>query len=168
MVECRSLIAERAALGPVLRVVIAAVTMKRRSVVMRETALTASGEILSVFARVGPAGTAVTAEGRPLITGKAAICPIPGAVIAADTLERRPVVMGETAFTASGEILSSFAGVGSASAGRAVPGLPFLPFLPGKRFAGPAGPYSGVLSPGLAFTVVRSMPSGRREARRAG
>ena len=132
---------------------------------MRETALTASGEILSVFARVGPAGTAVTAEGRPLITGKAEICPIPGAVIAADTLERRPVVMGETAFTASGEILSSFAGVGSASAGRAVPGLPFLP---GKRFAGPAGPYSGVLSPGLAFTVVRSMPSGRREARRAG
>ena len=132
---------------------------------MGETVFAASGEILSVFAGVGSAGTAVTAEGRSLIAGKAAIGPIPGAVIAVVTLKRRPVVMGETMFTASGEILSVFARVGSASAGRAVPGLPFLT---GKRFAGPAGPCSGVLSPGLAFAAVRSMPSGRREARRAG
>lgn len=73
--------------------------------------------------------------------------------------------MGETALAASGEISPAFTRVGSVSAGRAVPGLPFLT---GKRFAGPAGPYSGVLSPGLAFAAVRSMPSGRREARRAG
>ena len=132
---------------------------------MRETAFAASGEILSVFAGVGSAGTAVTAEGRPLITGKAAIGPIPGAVIAVVTLKRRSVVMGETALAASGEISPAFTRVGSVSAGRAVPGLPFLT---GKRFAGPAGPYSGVLSPGLAFAAVRSMPSGRREARRAG
>ena len=160
-----SLITGTAALCPVLRVVIAAVTMKRRSVVMRETVLAASGKILSVFAGVRSAGAAVTAEGWPLITGKAAIGPIPGAVIAVVTLKRRSVVMGETALAASGEISPAFTRVGSVSAGRAVPGLPFLT---GKRFAGPAGPYSGVLSPGLAFAAVRSMPSGRREARRAG
>ena len=109
-----SLIAERTALCPVLRVVIAAVTMKRRSVVMRETVFAASGKILSVFAGVRSAGAAVTAEGWPLITGKAAIGPIPGAVIAVVTLKRRSVVMGETALAASGEVLPVFAGVGSA------------------------------------------------------
>ena len=160
-----SLIAERTALCPVLRVVVATVTLERRPVVMRETALAATGKILSVFARVGPAGTAVTAEGRPLITGRAALCPVLRVVIAAVTMERRPVVMGETALAASGEISPAFTRVGSASAGRAMPGLPFLR---GKRFAGPAVPCSGVLSPGLAFAAVRSMPSGRREARRAG
>ena len=81
---------------------------------MRETVFAASGKILPVFVGVGSAGAAVTAEGRPLITGKAAIGPIPGAVIAVVTLERRSVVMGETVFAASGEILSVFAGVGSA------------------------------------------------------
>ena len=163
--EGRSLITGKAAIGPIPGAVIAVVTLKRRSVVMRETAFAASGEILSVFAGVGSAGTAVMAEGRFLIAGKAALGPVLRAVIAAVTMERRPVVMGETALAASGEILSVFARVGSASAGRAVPGLPFLT---GKRFAGPAGPCSGVLSPGLAFAAVRSMPPGRREARRAG
>ena len=71
--EGRSLVAESTALWPVLRVVVAAVTMKRRSVVMRETAFAASGEVLPVFAGVGSAGTAVMAEGRFLIAGKAAI-----------------------------------------------------------------------------------------------
>ena len=112
--EGRSLITGKAAIGPIPGAVIAVVTLKRRSVVMRETALAASGEVLPVFAGVGSAGTAVTAEGRSLITGKAAIGPIPGAVIAVVTLKRRSVVMRETAFAASGEILSVFAGVGSA------------------------------------------------------
>ena len=93
---------------------------------MRETVLAASGKILSVFAGVRSAGAAVTAEGWPLITGKAAIGPIPGAVIAVVTLKRRSVVMRETAFAASGEILSVFAGVGSAGTAVTAEGRPLI------------------------------------------
>ena len=93
---------------------------------MRETVLAASGKILSVFAGVGSAGTAVTAEGRSLITGKAAIGPIPGAVIAVVTLKRRSVVMGETALAASGEVLPVFAGVGSAGTAVMAEGRPLI------------------------------------------
>ena len=120
------LITGKAAIGPIPGAVIAVVTLKRRSVVMRETALTASGKILPVFARVGSAGTAVTAEGRSLITGKAAIGPIPGAVIAVVTLKRRSVVMGETVFAASGKILSVFARVGPAGAAVTAEGRFFI------------------------------------------
>ena len=93
---------------------------------MRETAFAASGEILSVFAGVGSAGTAVMAEGRFLIAGKAALGPVLRAVIAAVTMERRPVVMRETAFAASGEILSVFAGVGSAGTAVMAEGRPLI------------------------------------------
>ena len=93
---------------------------------MGETALAASGEVLPVFAGVGSAGTAVTAEGRSLITGKAAIGPIPGAVIAVVTLKRRSVVMGETVFSASGKILSVFARVGPAGAAVTAEGRPLI------------------------------------------
>ena len=93
---------------------------------MRETVFAASGKILSVFAGVRPAGAAVTAEGWPLITGKAAIGSIPGAVIAVVTLKRRSVVMRETALAASGEILPVFAGVGSAGTAVMAEGRPLI------------------------------------------
>ena len=109
-----SLIAERTALCPVLRVVVAAVTLEKRPVVMRETVFAASGKILSVFAGVGSAGTAVTAEGRSLLAERTALRPVLRVVIAAVTMERRSVIVGETALAASGEVLPVFAGVGSA------------------------------------------------------
>ena len=115
-VKRRSLIAGEAAVCPVPGAVIAALAMKGRPVVMGETALSASGKVLPVFAGVGSSGTAVTVKGRPPIAGEAAVYPIPGAVVTAVAVERWPVVMGETAFTATGKVLPVFPGVGPSGA----------------------------------------------------
>ena len=107
-VKGRPPIAGEAAVYPIPGAVVTTVAVERRPVVMGETAFTATGKVLPVFAGVGPSGAAVVAEGRFVITGGTAICPVLRTVVAAVTMERWPVVMGETAFTASGEISPAF------------------------------------------------------------
>ena len=114
--EGRFLIAGEAVICPVPGAVKAAVAMEGWPVVMGETAFTATGKVLPVFAGVGPSGAAVTVKGRPPIAGEAAVYPIPGAVVTAVAVERWPVVMGETAFPATGKVLPVFPGIGPAGA----------------------------------------------------
>ena len=106
--EGRFLIAGEAVICPVPGAVKAAVAMEGWPVVMGETAFTATGKVLPVFPGIGPAGAAVVVKRRPPIAGEAAVCPVPGAVKVAVAMEGWPVVMGETAFSASGEISPAF------------------------------------------------------------